>query len=103
MCIRDRCNALRCAAPQAYLVLIDEAISGATGIRGIDAHLQPPLGWQVLAGLLEERRKAEDLVTAGEYKLWLSSRTLAGPSGVRQLSPMLCDLLACFMRHSGGY
>lgn len=95
------CSALRKRAPLAYLILIDEAAPGVPESRLIDVYLQPPFEGQALAGLLEQPRKAEDVIVSGAYRLSLSSRCLAGPFGEQRLSPLLCDLMACFMRHPG--
>ncbi len=93
-------GALRRVAPLATLILIDDGTS-APEDRAIDVLLQPPVAWQTLAGLLEQPRKVEDVIVSGPFRLCISSRTLTGLCGEKRLSPMLCDLMACFVRHPG--
>lgn len=94
-------RALRRAAPQASMILIDSGNPGEPGTQVFDARLQPPIEWQSLADLLKKPRQAEDLVVSGPFTLSLNGRTLAGPFGEERLTPVLCDLMAYFMRHPG--
>jgi DNA-binding response OmpR family regulator len=97
---RRVCGALRRAAPLASIILIGKGAPGGPEDRAVDVRLQPPVAWQMLAGLLEKPKTAA-VVVCGPFKLCISSRTLAGPFGEARLSPVLCDLMACFMRHPG--
>lgn len=94
-------RALRRAVPQAFMILIDSGNLGEPENQLFDARLQPPVEWESLEGLLKKRREAEDLIVSGPFRLSLSRRTLAGPSGEDRLTPVLCDLMAYFMRHPG--
>lgn len=94
-------RALRSAAPQASMILIDSGTPGEPDTQVFDARLQPPIEWQSLADLLEKPREAEALVVCGPFTLGLNCRALAGPFGEKRLTPVLCDLMAYFMRHPG--
>lgn len=98
---RRMCGALRRRAPQASIFLIDNGASDAMEDRVIDVRLQSPLEWQALADLLKKPRQARDVIVSGPFRLSLSSRILAGPFGEQRLTPVLVDLMACFMRHPG--
>lgn len=93
-------GALRRAAPLASIIVIGNGILGGLEDRAVDVCLQPPVAWQEVAGLLEKPRRAA-VEVCGPFRLCISSRTLAGPFGEARLSPVLCDLMACFMRHPG--
>lgn len=92
-------RALRRAAPQASMILIDGGNPDEPEVQVFDARVQPPIEWQSLADLLEKPRRAEDLVVCGPFALSLNGRALAGPFGEKRLTPLLCDLMAYFMRH----